>query len=181
MSFPTCDGERRSLFTLTHALCIPLYRRSPGKELSPQSFMTSLQYFIREGTVEIGGVVCSRVQTWRPLEFLQLNISVFEVHGFGVCPPKAALILMSLPSDHGSRNFRCFQSHKACSITVIKTTVFPSDFIIPIHIKFRSYHPLSCFSRYNITSLFFNSLLDGCLYINLFLVFISESHLSPVI
>lgn len=176
-----CDGERRSLFTLTRALCIPLYRRNPGKELSPKSFMTSLQYFIREGRVEIGGVACSRVKIWRPLEFLQLNISGFEVHGFGVCPPKAALILMSLPSDHGSRNFRCFQSHKACSITVINTTMFPSDFIIPIHVKFRSYRPLSYFSRYNITSLFFNSLLDGCLYINLFLVIISESHLSPVI
>lgn len=146
--------ERRSLLTLTHALCIPLYRRSPGKELSPKTFVTSIRYFIREGRVEIGGVACSRVQTWRPLEFLQLSVSDPEVHGFGVCPPKAALNLISLPSDHGSGNFRCFQSHKACPGTVIKTTVFPSDFIVPGHIKLRSYCPLAYFSRYKITSLF---------------------------
>lgn len=151
-----CVMEREEISTYFGPCPVhPSVQEKSWQGAVPQDFCDFHWVFHWEGRVEIGGVACSRVQTWRPLEFLQLSVSDPEVHGFGVCPPKAALNLVSLLSDHDSGNFRCFQSHKACSITVIKTTVFPSDFIVPSHIKFQSYCPLAYFSRYKITSLFF--------------------------
>lgn len=146
-----CDGERGDLCLLWPMPCASVctgevLARSCPPSLLRLPFSISLE---REEWKLVG---------WRAAEWRRGDMETFGVSlakhiwfwGSGVwgLPSQSSTDSHVFTIWPGQSNFRCFQSHQACSITVIKTAMCPSDFIIPIHIEFQSYRPLSYFSRY---------------------------------